>query len=307
MKSFLKKTIIATLLVSIIPLQHGVGENMEVRASSEHGHHTVKKGDTLYSLSKKHNATVSSIQKVNKLKGTNIHVGQLLKIPVVLEKHESNTSKNQIKDNPKAVTEWPSTTYIVKPGDTASIIARQFGTTPAKVLSHNYMTTKDWFNAGQKIAINGYAPRNFDAVPGEAKTPSRYGKPLHWFLDGQYILKRNTNILVTDTASGKSFKAVIMGGMNHADIEPLTPADTKVMKALFKSWTWTPRPVSVHFNGMNIAGSLSGMPHSFDTTPKNGVSGHFDLYLRESKPHNPKTLQSYITQHMNNIPLSTQK
>lgn len=43
--------------------------------------HTVKKGDTLYSVSKKYNVTVDQIIKLNKIKGQTIYLGQSLTIP----------------------------------------------------------------------------------------------------------------------------------------------------------------------------------------------------------------------------------
>lgn len=43
--------------------------------------HTVKKGDTLYSLSRRYGSTVSAIQKANNISGTNIRLGQKLVIP----------------------------------------------------------------------------------------------------------------------------------------------------------------------------------------------------------------------------------
>lgn len=43
--------------------------------------HTVKKGDTLYGLSRKYGTTVSRIQKANGLSGTTIRLGQTLTIP----------------------------------------------------------------------------------------------------------------------------------------------------------------------------------------------------------------------------------
>ncbi|MGF1555601.1 glucosaminidase domain-containing protein [Paucihalobacter sp.] len=42
--------------------------------------HTVKAGDTLYSLSKKYNTSVESIQQLNGLTSTSLSVGQILKI-----------------------------------------------------------------------------------------------------------------------------------------------------------------------------------------------------------------------------------
>ncbi len=77
------------------------------------------------------------------------------------------------------------------------------------------------------------------------------------------------------------------------------------MKSIFSTWNWTPRPVVIFKNGMNIAGSLSGMPHSFDTTTSNGVIGHFDLYLKNSIPHGGSVSQTYVKQHYNNILVSS--
>ncbi len=44
-------------------------------------YHTVKKGDTLYDLSRKYGATVAGIQKANNIKGSNIVIGKRLIIP----------------------------------------------------------------------------------------------------------------------------------------------------------------------------------------------------------------------------------
>jgi LysM repeat protein len=43
--------------------------------------HSVQKGDTLYSLSRRYGTSVSAIQKANGISGTNIRIGQSLKIP----------------------------------------------------------------------------------------------------------------------------------------------------------------------------------------------------------------------------------
>ena len=40
--------------------------------------YTVRRGDTLYSIAKRHNLSVEQLQKINNLKGTNIGVGQTL-------------------------------------------------------------------------------------------------------------------------------------------------------------------------------------------------------------------------------------
>lgn len=44
-------------------------------------YHTVKRGDTLYGLSKRYGTTVGKIQSANNLRGTIIQIGQRLQIP----------------------------------------------------------------------------------------------------------------------------------------------------------------------------------------------------------------------------------
>lgn len=46
---------------------------------------TVKKGDTLYSISKKHNLTVQELKDFNGLKNNTIYIGQKLMLPGVTE------------------------------------------------------------------------------------------------------------------------------------------------------------------------------------------------------------------------------
>ena len=43
--------------------------------------HIIKKGDTLYGLSRKYGASVTAIQRANGLKGTNLRIGRKLLIP----------------------------------------------------------------------------------------------------------------------------------------------------------------------------------------------------------------------------------
>ena len=168
------------------------------------------------------------------------------------------------------------------------------------------MDPGEWLNAGQKIAINGYAPRNFAVTPGESSSPKSVGKIVDWFLDGKYLIKRNDVFLVTDVATGLQIKLKMMGGVNHSDVEPLTSDETAKMRKLFPTWNWTPRPVVIFHKGINFAASLSGMPHSFDTI-SNNVNGHFDLYLFNSKGHGESVSQAYVQQHRDNILIAAGK
>ena len=57
-----------------------------------------------------------------------------------------------------------------------------------------------------------------------------------WFKEGKDILVRddyasnlNNAFTVEDYNTGKKFKLIRTGGTNHADVEPLTAADTATM------------------------------------------------------------------------------
>ncbi len=248
--------------------------------------HIVKAGDTLWAIAKGYGSTVNGIKEANRLAGDTIYPGQKLLVPL-----------SPGGQGPGPVYQWPDVTYVVQPGDTVTSIAKKFNTTPEAILRYNYMSPGEWLDAGDRIAISGYAPRVYTVTPGEAKAPARVGKVVDWVLEGQYILKRGSVFTVVDVNTGLQFKAKMGGGYNHADIEPLTSADTEVMKRIFGSWQWSPRAVVVYINGMNIAASLSGMPHSEDFIANNGVSGHFDLYMLNSTSHSASTSQDYINQH----------
>ncbi len=271
-----------------------VGQKLIISPDTKY---VVKKGDTLSSIASRHSTTVAKIKSRNSLKSDAIYPDQVLYIPSASAGSDSASSSGSTST---VVKNWPSTTYTVKSGDTVTSIAKKFNTTVAKIMKYNYMDSGEWLNAGQKIAINGYAPRNYAVKPGESASPKRVGKLVDWFLDGKYLIKRNDVFTVTDVATGLQIRFKMMGGMNHADVEPVTSDETAKLKKLFPEWDWTPRPAVIFHKGINFAASLSGMPHSFDTV-KNGVDGHFDLYLYNSKNHGESVSQAYVKQHLDSV------
>ena len=93
--------------------------------------YTVKKGDSLYSIAKKYNTSVSDITRLNNLINNNLSIGQVLKIPT------SSTSQ---------------TTYIVKKGDSLYSIARTYGTTVDSIKKKNNLTGNS-LSIGQILKI----------------------------------------------------------------------------------------------------------------------------------------------------------
>ncbi|NLX64825.1 MAG: LysM peptidoglycan-binding domain-containing protein [Clostridiaceae bacterium] len=275
--------------------------NITNQAIKKNNTYTVVAGDSLWLIANKFGTSVAALKSANNLSGDIIYPGQILVIP---DKSANtapapSTGQNQAPA-PQNNTKWPDVTYIVQPGDTVTSVAKKFGVSVQDILKYNYMEPDEWLNAGDKIAISGYAPRVTTVRQGESAAPARRGTPVDWNLEGQYLIKRGDVFTIVDVDTGKQFKAKMIGGYNHADIEPLTTADTNIMKSLFGEWKWSPRAVVVFHNGMNIAASLSGMPHGVDTI-ENGVNGHFDLYLKNSTSHSTSTSKVYIQEHQNMV------
>lgn len=85
--------------------------------------YTVKKGDTLYSISKNQNIPIDIIIKLNNLTSSNLEIGQQLKL-----KSDSNNSSNKNQ-------------YIVQRGDTLYSIALKYNTTVDKLRKLNNLNT----------------------------------------------------------------------------------------------------------------------------------------------------------------------
>lgn len=117
--------------------------------------HTVQKGETLYSISKKYSTTVQSIADANKIDGTDIKIGQKLVIPekngAVQAKTNDSTLKNDSKIDSK--TEKNIQTYTVKKGDTWYAIARNFSVSVKQLYELNGTDEKSGLKVGQKIKI----------------------------------------------------------------------------------------------------------------------------------------------------------
>jgi peptidoglycan DL-endopeptidase CwlS len=287
-----------------------VGQKLNIKTDYNILAYTVKQGDMLWKVANTYGTTINKIKEMNGLTSDYINVGQVLYmlnesstqvlVPSTPKEPVEIPSRGgqQPVESPKPVYNWPEVTYIVQPGDTAYLIGKKFGVSASDIMKYNYMGPNDWFNAGEKIAISGYAPRTYIVTPGEDSMAKKVGKLVDWVTEGQYLFKIGDKFVVTDVRTGTQFSVTMIGGANHVDIEPSTAQDTVIMKNLFNNnWTWTPRPVVIFKDGMNIAASLSGMPHSFDTVKYNDVSGMFDLYLLNSSSHASNVSESYKKQH----------
>lgn len=121
----------------------------------------------------------------------------------------------------------------------------------------------------------------------EAQTlrAKHYGKLLPWH-EAKLIIPRKAYLKVVDLETGLAFNAQRRAGSSHADVQPLTIADTQIMKQIYDgAWSWHRRAILVEANGRMLAASMHGMPHGGDGIPDNGFSGHFCIHFQGSTTH----------------------
>lgn len=141
----------------------------------------IKKGDTLYSLAKERNITVSQLMQVNNLSSTTIYMGKNLMLPTIITIKKGDTLYRLAKQYDTTVSQLKHinqlksdmiyageqliipTTVIVKKGDTLYRIAKNYGLTVHELKAVNGLTS-DIIFIGQKLIVakNG----NMKSVPG---------------------------------------------------------------------------------------------------------------------------------------------
>jgi hypothetical protein len=115
-----------------------------------------------------------------------------------------------------------------------------------------------------------------------------YGKMIPW-KKVESILPRKADFTVTDLETGLTFRVQRRAGNNHADVQPLTKEDTKIMKRIYNNrWSWKRKAVLVHSGNEWIAASMNGMPHGRGGIRDNNFPGHFCIHFFGSTTHRSK-------------------
>lgn len=93
---------------------------------------------------------------------------------------------------------------------------------------------------------------------------------------------------IIDLETGSSFYAQRRAGKSHADVQPLTKHDTRIMKKIYDGeWSWNRRAILVQVNEHTFAASMHGMPHGGGALA-NEFPGHFCIHFKGSVTHRTK-------------------
>lgn len=96
---------------------------------------------------------------------------------------------------------------------------------------------------------------------------------------------RYAKFTVIDIDTNKQFRVQRRAGSQHADVQPLTKKDTKIMKGIYGgNWSWKRRAILVLYEDRLIAASMHGMPHGAGAL-ENDFPGHFCIHFIGSTTH----------------------
>lgn len=171
-------------------VQHKVNKTQELAAETsklagKSTKYTIQKGDTLYSVAKKHGLTVAELQKFNNgLSPQGLAVGKEIFVSA-----GKNTAAAK-SDNTQKQHTARNKTYTIQKGDTLYSVAKKHGLTVAELQSHNKKLTTS-ISVGQNI--------NIPAKGQAAKGQKVQAKPIiHIVKKGEtlYSISKNYNVTV---------------------------------------------------------------------------------------------------------------
>lgn len=152
----------------------------------------VQKGDTLYSIAKRYDMSISELIELNGIDSPNqLYIGQVLK----------TTSANS---------------YVVKRGDTLASIARRYNTTYQQLAKQNNLQAPYHLNVGQKLTINAQNSNVAAAAPKKttqastnkkvAATAAQQSTPISSKRSSKFVWPVSGKIISSFGATGKGRK-----------------------------------------------------------------------------------------------------
>ncbi len=112
-----------------------------VPAAERPGEYVVRSGDTLSGIAQKYGLSISELKRMNGLSGTNIRVGQKLKL-----------SRARTSSSRPETAAGSSSTYTVQRGDSLGLIAKRFGTSVSALKAANGLRS-NLIHKGQKLQL----------------------------------------------------------------------------------------------------------------------------------------------------------
>lgn len=118
-------------------------------------HYTVKKGDTIWGISRRYGVGLEDLRRVNRLTGDTIFPGQVLIIPQKELIRQKEERKGTVETTPDTGKE-ELIVYKVRRGDSLWRIAQKCGTTVERILAINGLRKDSRLMPGQELLVPKY-------------------------------------------------------------------------------------------------------------------------------------------------------
>jgi len=141
----------------LLPLSIVTTTTVTSQASTKSIKHTIKNGETLYTIAHKNHTTIEEVRKANGLKkGANLKIGRVLVVPK--DTYNTKTKKKIVKATKHkklAKKTTKSSKHVIKSGDSLFAIALKHNTTVEKIRKANGMKKGETLKLGRAISIPG--------------------------------------------------------------------------------------------------------------------------------------------------------
>lgn len=127
--------------------------------------YTVKKGDTLFGIARKHDVAVVDLKKANGLKSKNLNAGTKLTIPGRAAAPAKKSAAARNASSERKAVEPLAAVYIVKKGDTLRSIARKHSLSVSELKAFNNLKKGSRLKVGQRLAVKRGDQRRDEKEP----------------------------------------------------------------------------------------------------------------------------------------------
>ena len=147
MKPLIQRSITCAVMAMVLVLFSSMGLLAQEKAS-----YKVKKGDTLYGISKSLDVTIAELKQWNNISGSEIELGQELVYYLVKDSTETDLPETDSSPLLSQASSSQNVYYTVKSGDTLYQIARDHDMTVDQIKSLNNLSS-DNLRIGQQLAV----------------------------------------------------------------------------------------------------------------------------------------------------------
>ncbi len=166
---------------------------LKVPAVTTPAAYTIKAGDTMGAIARKHGIELGALLKLNRMSpATVIYPGQKIRLVA---------GATPAPAAPAAVRAQTTGSYVVKPGDTLGAIASRHGVSLDSLLKANNLSMTSVIHPGQKIVVGGKT-----AVKPSAPAPA---KPAPAAPAGSYVVKPGDTLGAIASRHGVSLNSLL--------------------------------------------------------------------------------------------------